>query len=344
MPRYSIYGLSLQANCVLPGLPALAEGGESAASAADIEVVMGGLPDWFRPGPEGQAEGDEADWYVSQLLDTQGQPGFRISKLDQGRYFWLRYSSGLEFVLDCAGSRLWATWPPDWTISDVTPYVLGPVAGFILRLRGLVCLHASAVAVGGRVLVFLGQSGAGKSTTAAAFADLGYRVLSDDIVALAGQQNELWVQPAYPFLRLLPEALDALNQGRPATDRHRLPLSQAPASDKFHLNLGQTAAFSFQSEALPLAGVYLLDTRLDDEAAPLLKPTSARDALITLTTHTYGNRLLDKTMRSYEFKLLSNLVKHYPVRRLVSHSDPARLFQLCRLVLADFALISGHEY
>ena len=46
---------------------------------------------------------------------------------------------------------------------------LGPVFAFVLRLRGAVTFHASAVRIGDAV-AFLGPQGAGKSTTAAALA------------------------------------------------------------------------------------------------------------------------------------------------------------------------------
>ena len=41
--------------------------------------------------------------------------------------------------------------------------------GFVMLLRGIVCLHASAIAIDDEAIALLGPAGSGKSTTAAAF-------------------------------------------------------------------------------------------------------------------------------------------------------------------------------
>ena len=75
-------------------------------------------------------------------------------------------------------------WEEPLTYADAAVYLLGPVLGFVMRLRGIVPLHASAVMIGTGATVFVGDAGAGKSTTAGAFAALGYGVLSDDLLPL----------------------------------------------------------------------------------------------------------------------------------------------------------------
>jgi len=62
----------------------------------------------------------------------------------------------------------------------------------------------------GRCVAFLGSPGAGKSTTAAAFARDGHAVLSDDIVALVDQEGTFEVLPAYPHLCLWPDSVTML--------------------------------------------------------------------------------------------------------------------------------------
>jgi len=117
-------------------------------------------------------------------------------------YFKLHYSDGTEFIIDRKGTEVWCVWPDTLTLEDAVVYLLGPVLGFVLRLRGITCLHASAISVGDRAVVLLGPAGAGKSTTAAAFAKLGYPVLSDDVLALSDQNTTFLAQPAYPHLHL----------------------------------------------------------------------------------------------------------------------------------------------
>ena len=124
-------------------------------------------------------------------------------------------------------------WPDSSTLEDAATYLLGPVLGFVLRLRGITCLHASAVAVGDRAIALMGPANAGKSTTAAGFSRMGFPVLADDIVALSEPDEILRVQPAYPQLRLWPESAaflygsaDALPRLTPTWDKRALDLTQ----------------------------------------------------------------------------------------------------------------------
>jgi hypothetical protein len=69
-------------------------------------------------------------------------------------------------------------------------------------------VHASAVEYGGRGILFSGPSESGKSTMAYACARRGFRVVSDDVVYLRNEGNELaaWGRPWR--LRLMPGALE----------------------------------------------------------------------------------------------------------------------------------------
>jgi hypothetical protein len=60
------------------------------------------------------------------------------------------------------------------------------VAPKLLSLRGGAVLHAAAVERDGRLLAFSGESGAGKTTTARAFAETGARPFSEDLLVFRG--------------------------------------------------------------------------------------------------------------------------------------------------------------
>ena len=86
-------------------------------------------------------------------------------------------------------------------------YVTGLLLAVILRMRGTITLHGSAVAGAGGGLLFIGDKGAGKSTTAAAMTDFGYKVLCDDVIPIA--EGPL-VHSGIPFPKLLPDAYEKL--------------------------------------------------------------------------------------------------------------------------------------
>ena len=134
----------------------------------------------------------------------------RIWKIAGGAYLYITYWDGMKFWLNPEGSAVWAKWPETSSLEDAATFLLGPVLGFLLRLRGITCLHASAVVLDGRAVAFVGDAGAGKSTTAAAFARRGHPVLSDDVVALVEREGAFHVLPAYGYLSLWADSVTML--------------------------------------------------------------------------------------------------------------------------------------
>jgi hypothetical protein len=277
-------------------------------------------------------------FYANGRHSAGAEPVLRVWRVAEGKYFRFHYKDGTEFLIERTGSQVWGTWPEPWTVEDIAVYLLGPVFGFLLRLRGVVCLHASAIAVDGRAIVLQGPAGAGKSTTAAAFARLGLPVLSDDIVAIEERRGAFVVQPGHPRLRLWPDSVRALF-GHPDA----LP-PLAPNWDKRCLDLAAPRSES-DLRSLPLDSVYMLSERQDNETAPCISGVAAREGLIDLIANTYANNLLDPGMRANEFRLLSRLMASVPVRRVVPHADPASLSRLCEVILEDhrrLASITNH--
>lgn len=89
--------------------------------------------------------------------------------------------------------------------------LLGPVIAMLLQARGAFLLHGSALSVDGEVVCFLGDKGAGKSTTAGAFLRAGHLLLTDDIVAIEGlEEGEGRILPAFPQVKLSREASTTL--------------------------------------------------------------------------------------------------------------------------------------
>jgi hypothetical protein len=314
--RYSAFGLSLRTNHPIPGLIP-----HAAVSLADACIWLDATPLSLRV-----RDLPHDVWYVSHERDGNA-PALRVWSLAGGTYFKLLYSDGTEFLVDRGGTEVWATWLDSSTLEDTATYLLGPVLGFVLRLRGITCLHASAVAVGDRAIALVGPANAGKSTTAAVFSRMGLPVLADDIVALVERDEVLRVQPAYPQLRLWPESVALLHGSADALPR------LTPTWDKRAFDLTQSGR-CFQEESLPLAAVYVLAERSDD-AERRIEGLQGRESLLTLLANTYVGYLLDAAMRRQEFESLGRLVSSVHVRRVVPSADPAHVSQLCARILDD---------
>jgi hypothetical protein len=311
--RYQLYGMMVDADRPLPGLPPISEAGDpalylrvgshdAAAAAANLPVARGG---------NGEAEEDEGALELLRSAD--------------GAWYRLRYRDGTEFSVSADSRRIGCSWRPPFTVEDAATYLYGPVLGFVLRRSGASCLHASAVEIGDGAALLCGPALAGKSTTAAALAARGHRVLADDVSALDDGPSGVTVRAAYPQLRLWPRSAGML-YGEGA----ELP-PLTPNWDKRYLDLDGHDGGRFRSTPLPVHALYLLAAR-EETRAPRLEPLTAIDAVAALVGNSYLGWLPDLAAQGRDLLRYAALARQVPVWRLVPHTDPARLGELCALV------------
>jgi len=267
-------------------------------------------------------------FYTSPNSSLKGDSNLRAGMLNGGAYYGFFYSDGPRFAVRPDGLEIWADWPDGYTLEDACTYLIGHVINFALRLRGVTSLHASSIAVGDTAIAVMGVPGAGKSTTAAAFARLGYPVLSDDVAVLDDQGGRFLVQPGYPRVNLWPDSVRAL-----FGSEDDLPLI-TPTWGKRYLALNQNG-YRFQSDPLPLSAIYILHDREDASAIPVVEELSGAEAFMTLAGNTYLNFLLNAEMRKREFEVLSRVAAGVPVRRVHPAGDPSKIFDLCEAIAAD---------
>lgn len=263
---------------------------------------------------------------------TAADPSCVCTEYGDGNCYELSYSDGARFVVDGTAERLWGTYQPPLTNEDLATYFLGPVMGFLLRRRHITCLHASSVELHGHAVAFSGGAGYGKSTTAAALALRAVPVLCEDISPLELTKSTSYVYPGYPRICLWPDAVAKL-LGHPEA----LP-KLTPTWEKRYLPLDGVHA-TFAAERMPLGIIYLFGERSSDSNAPRIEEMRPREALLELVQNTYMNWLLDRERRAEEFDELAMVVQQVPVRRIVAHSDGARIGTLCELILKDAAEI-----
>jgi hypothetical protein len=327
---YSAFGLGLQAEHPIPGLVPL-----PGLPKIDVEISLDtGEQAW-----SSLCRGPHRCFYVSDYLDRHGQPVLHVWKVGRGGHFWFRYSDGIEFIIDRQAARIWGRQPEQAAGEEVAWYLLGPILGFVLRLRGVMCLHASAVIVGGRALAFMGPQGAGKSTTAAIFARWGYPVLADDVVAVREQGGAILAFPASPRLALWPEAVQHLYASPDALPRLTPVESIDSTFDKRRLDL-TAGGYHFQSEPLPLGAIYILSSPRRP-GPPSVEPLDGGRGMMALARNTYRADLLDKKMLLQEFKAIGRLAATIPLRQVTPSADLAYFLSLGEIILQDFQSLSA---
>ncbi len=322
---YSVFGVTIRSTAPVPGLIPL----QASIGNPDIELSLGCSAS---PLDAAHSNNSESVVYTSSYTAPSGAPALRIFQEQKHGLFHLVYFDGMQFWMDRHGTQLWASWPSESSAEEAATYLLGPVLGLLLRFRGITCLHASAVAIGGSVIAFVGSEGAGKSTTAAAFARAGYAAVSDDVVPLVERDGDFFVSPSYPHLCLWPESvemlygtIDALPPFVPNWEKRRLSFANGGAR--------------FEDGALPLRAIYLLD-EIRDEPGPTVEGVTGQVGLLSLVTNSFATNMLDTEMRANEFKTLSSLVAKVPLRRLFTSKGKLAPADLCQAVLHDLGSLT----
>lgn len=214
--RYRLFGLVIASHWPLPELaPADAD------APVDLTITIGDLPSLpDGPGPHAVAGG------IALRLTEAGD--YWIFK---GREVRIAPLSGIAD-------------------EQVRLYLLGSVMGVVLHQRQWLPLHANAVLIDGRAMLFMGEAGAGKSTLAATFAGRGHQLLADDVSVVRFDAGAPQVVAGLGRLRLWG---DALRRSGRAPDNYRRSWPGDPDYAKYDVPLAASA------EPAPLAAIYVLE-------------------------------------------------------------------------------------
>lgn len=247
MQFYRVSGLSVESEIVLPGMIPGA-----AVRAPEVTIRRGIVPE-------------------SLGGTTASGPTWQIA----GKQFLLRIPDIARFLLNDGHEIVFAP-ESDEAADDIPIFILGTVFGILLHQREQIVLHASAVRVNDRAVLFCGASGAGKSTLAAALAQRGYPLVTDDFCTLAAQTaGAPMVYPDGRQLKLWAQAIDRLDLAQSRGERVRKSL------EKFYVEPGE--AFT---EPLALGAVYALREARPPHVPGVEKPNVV-DAALLLRRNAY---------------------------------------------------------
>lgn len=161
--------------------------------------------------------------------------------------------------------------------------LLGPALILSVALRSIWSLHASAVIYKENVIVFLGESGHGKSTLAAYLSQgKDWRLVADDILPVQIGSNGVNVLPHFPQLKL--------------------PMDAQPGVDL--------------PERLPLKYICVL-THAEAGQMPELQKLSTAQTVQSLLSHIAGTRLFDSSLLAKHLDFSAQVGKQTPAYRLI---------------------------
>lgn len=207
---------------------------------------------------------------------------------------------------------------------EIRLYLLGTCMGALLMQREILPLHGSAIEIDGKAYAILGYSGAGKSTLAKAFLNRGYKLLSDDVIAVTFSDNqEPIISPSYPQQKLWIESLNNFelecNQFKPLIDRETK--FAVPAVDQFVI------------EKLPLLGMFeLVITEREEISINLI---TNMERFYTLFNQTFRNLFLhDSGLMEWHFKTSTKLISKVPIYKIERPSTSFTAYDLVDIILS----------
>jgi hypothetical protein len=173
---------------------------------------------------------------------------------------------------------------------DVRSYLMGSLFAALCHQRGLLPLHASAIATPRGAVAFLGASGAGKSSLVAFLARRGHRVLADDICVIDPEAaQECRVLPVAPWLKLWNATLDAMGESSRGLPR------VFSDDEKYRYALDEHLF------ATPLRELILLERSGEDKRTSFerLTPVQAVQAVLDFTYQSWLVRATGRTERYF---------------------------------------------
>ncbi len=302
MRDHAIFGGCLRSEIPLPELPS----------------IHGAEPDWFfqravAPPPDGVYLGDDRVDAEIRVRCSKLSDGFRLDFDDTGTF-------------DVVERGRVIAWTPGTSsaMQLVRADLLGGVFSVALHLQGLLCLHGSAVGIGGSAVAFLANKGGGKSTLATALCAARATLITDDMLPVdPGVPVTAW--PSMPAVRLLHDSASQLRYASGQTH---------PVTNKYHVN--ELPPDQVEMRRLPLAAVYELAPVPAGPDVPPVERIRVRGtaAVGTLLRHHRAGTAIGGSESMNLFIRASDIVRTVPVYRLQVARDFSRLPEVVEQIRA----------
>jgi hypothetical protein len=315
MPAYAVADIVIDVPFPIPELP-------MTPRAADWAVTAGAVED-----PR-----DQPLIFETRAADGGVWVGLRGS----GNRYVLSFPTQVDFLLDLAARTVVYDARADTAENSLRHLLIDQVVPHLLAADSGLVLHASAVATAEGALAFVGPSGTGKSSLAAALVTRGATLLADDFLLLRETDEGYEATAAYPSLRLWEDAAEHFT-GAAAdlptvsayTDKRRWAVAP-PATDAAH----------------PLRAIVILGRQPGNGAdGPACEMSWARgsDAFVALFKQGYRIARDDRAGQVEEQSRYSRLVERVPLMLLRHRHDYTVIDEVLDRLADGLATLTADE-
>lgn len=191
---------------------------------------------------------------VSSWKNADGSPWGRSLRSSEG--YCIEVSGVCDFRFGPLGEDVTCRMLERWTRRDVEHLFSTTIQPLIESLHGNCVFHAGAVQVGAGAVVFMGQSGRGKSTLVTDLAMQGFPFLTDDVLVVEGGDRPT-AEPHEASVRLWEDSIEALGTRGARIEPY------ASYTRKRRIHAGE--AFQQSARPAPIRAAFVLGEEVCDE-------------------------------------------------------------------------------
>ena len=284
---YSVYGIALRSEIPL-SYPEHTPGG-----GVDVTFSVA-PPGWLAESTAGLTNDARPDDWYERRRGADGSD-------------YLRFPDLFEFRISPDGRSVAFAQLERSTAESFETYLLGHVLSYALVKQGYEPLHATTVVVDGAAIAFLGSSGRGKSTLAAAFLHAGHQLLTDDLLLIRQVDGILCALPGPPRVKLYPDI------ARQFLPRQASSAPMNPDTEKLIIPLERHQA---HVGGAPIQGFVVLDECEPGATGVRLSRLSGSEAVLQLLGATFNTRLVTPARLRRQFLAAREWAARIGVRRI----------------------------
>ncbi len=285
---------------------------------------------WFRL-EEVRPQEENGPW-LHEWPGLSGEKVLSYNKLGDGHL--LRFPTLVDFIISHSAKHITCFPVPGTTTETIQHLFLDQVLPRCLGHQGMVMLHASAVSIPGGVVLFVGQTGEGKSTLAGYFHQSENKALSDDCVRILDEKDAVKVIPSYESLRLWPDAQQFLYPNL----RETTPMAHYSSKQQIRtFNQVSNSSGSDFLDGYPIQAVMVLhksDTSTESEIVQL-DTITLREAFIEMMKQTFLLDLTDQDQYSHLMGALGRMIPRVRCYTLRLPHDYKFLPQVRQMILDE---------